>query len=462
MTYPPGPSTWSFGFGTARQIKRDILGFYMRMARTYGDVVYMRLGPYRDYSFFHPDAIREVLVTKARHFEKMPMQRRIFSRWIGNGLLISEGDVWLRQRRLMQPAFHPRRFAAYGRMMVECTRQMLDAWLQGSPSGGSVDVPLGAALTDLTLAIICKTMFGADVRGEARQLGQAVAVLNEVAMREMMNPLLTPDWLPLPFKFRKRWAIRLLHGTLEQIIRERRADGEDRGDLLSMLLLARDEEGDGAGLSDEEIRDQAMTFFLAGHDTTAAGLLWALYLLAKHPEAEARVAAEVSSVLQDRLPAAEDAAKLLYTQMVLREAMRLYPPAIGAFARCVTEEVQIAGYTLHPGSVVHVFNYVTHHDPRWFPDPERFDPERFAAGWEQRAPQFAYWPFGGGPRVCIGNQFAFLEMTLIVATLMQRCRLETPPGQPDAVPVATLALRPKDEIRLRLSLRQPALAGARA
>jgi cytochrome P450 len=429
------------------------------MAKKYGDIVYMRLGPYRDYLVNHPDAIREVLVAKAKHFHKMTWQRKVLAQWNGNSILLSEGDFWLRQRRMVQPAFHPRRLEQYARQMVACTERLLDEW----ENHGGHEVEITKAMTDLTIAIIAKTMFEADVTGSARVVGEAVAILSEVAIWEMMHPFRLPDWVPLPWQRRKRWAMRLLDETIRGIIRERRKNsGEDKGDLLSMLLLAIDSEGDGRGMTDQQARDEAMTLLLAGHDTTAAGLSWVWYLLARHPEVEARVRHELEEVVGERLPTAADVHRLKYTEMVIKETLRLYPPAVGVFARQAVSDVEIAGYLLKKGSIVHILSYLVHHDPRWFPDPDRFDPERFAPGNVEKLPQFAYFPFGGGPRVCIGNTFAMMEMTLIVATVLRRFHLDLAPGQADPELSVSMALRPKGGLRMVAKRQAPAeLAGAR-
>jgi cytochrome P450 len=425
------------------RIRRDILGFYAEMQRKYGDMVYMRLGPYRDYTVFHPDLIRELLVTKARCFEKMPWQRRVFAQWNGNSILLSEGDFWLRQRRLVQPAFHPRRLQNYAAAMVNCTTRLLNGWQTALAERGQWQIDVVKAMTDLTIEIIAKTLFDADVAGAARQLGEAVSVLNDVAMYEIMYPIRLPDWVPRPYVRRKRWAIQVIDTTVRGLIRERRASGQDHGDLLSMLLLAVDQEGDGQGMTDEQVRNEAVTLLLAGHDTTAAALSWVFYLLAKHPEAAARVREEMGQVIGDRLPAGADVARLHYTERFLKETMRLYPPAIGVFARQAVTDVEIGGYTIKKGGVVRALSYPVHHDARWFPDPERFDPDRFLPERMEEVPQYAYFPFGGGPRVCIGNNFALMEMTLIVATVLQGFELQLAPQQQEPRLSVMLSLRPK-------------------
>jgi cytochrome P450 len=451
---PPGPRDWTFGLSQLRKIRRDVLGYYTGLHRRYGDAVSLRFGPYRAYVFFHPDAVREVLVAKARQFRRFPRPMEVLAQWNGNSVIISEGDEWLRQRRMVQPAFHPRRFDRYASCMVARTRDRLGRWLKTIDSAGGIETEVGKEMTDLTLEIIAKTMFDADVRAEASDLGRAVAILSEVAVKEMESPWTLPDWLPLPGKRRKRWAMRRLDETVRRFIRERRASGEDRGDLLSMLLLAADEEGDGGRFTDEQARDQCMTLLIAGHDTTAAGLTWLFYGLARRPQAAALVHRELDDVLGGRKPAAIDLPQLRYTERVVKETLRLYPPAVAVFTRQALADVEVAGYTLPRGSLVQLISYVCQHDPRWFPDPEAFDPDRFLPERQLALPPFAYFPFGGGPRVCIGNTFAMMEMTLVAATLLQQLKVELAPGQGDAEPVALMSLRPKGEVRLRWSRRE--------
>jgi cytochrome P450 len=263
-----------------------------------------------------------------------------------------------------------------------------------------------------------------------------------------------PDWLPLPEKRRKRWAMEKLDQTVRRFIRERRQSGLDRGDLLSMLLLAADEEGDGGRFTDEQARDQAMTLLIAGHDTTAAGLTWLFYCLARQPQAAALVHQELDAVLGGREPTASDLPQLSYTERAVKETLRLYPPAIAVFMRQALEDVEIAGYTVARNSLVQLFSYICQHDPRWFPEPERFDPDRFLPERQQAVPPFAYFPFGGGPRVCIGNTFAMMEMTLVPATLLQHLKVELVPGQEEPQPVALMSLRPRGEVKLRWTRRE--------
>ncbi len=464
---PPGPRDGACGLRLIGRIKRDILGFYNELHRQYGDAVYMRLGPYQDYNFFHPELIKEVLSTEAKHFIRMRRPIRVLRQWNGDGLLITEGETWLRHRRLVQPAFAPRRFAAYAEAMVAAARERLDAWVaqvsdvrrtllsasaaHQSPPAASVEIEFEQAMTDLTMEIIARTMFGAALGSEARELGSAVHVLSEVAVREMMTPFTLPDWLPLPGKAEKRWAMTTLDALVRRFIRDRRAGETDRGDLLSMLLLAVDEEGDRRGLTDEQVRDQCVNIFLAGHDTTAAGMTWIGWALAAHPEIAARAASEVDAALAGRDPTFADLPRLSYVGCVVKEALRHYPPAVAVFARQAVRDVQIGEWLLPRGAIARVTSYVVHHDERWFPNPEQFDPDRFAPGREEQIPPYACIPFGAGPRICIGNTFAMTEMTLLTAMLLQRFTLAPAAGQQTPELDVKMSLRPKGGLRLALS-----------
>jgi cytochrome P450 len=452
--FPPGPRDWTFGLSQLRKMKPDVLGYYTELHHRYGDVVHLRFGPYWTYVFFHPEAVREVLVAKAKQFRRFPRPMQVLSQWNGNSVIITEGDEWLRQRRMVQPAFHPRRFEHYAACMVARTRNRLDRWLKTIETTGGIETDIGKEMTDLTLEIIAKTMFDAEINGEAGDLGRAVAILSEIATKEMQAPWTLPDWLPLSEKRRKRWAMKRLDETVRRFIRERRASGMDKGDLLSMLLLAVDEEGDGGRFTDEQARDQAMTLLIAGHDTTAAGLTWLFYCLARQPQVAERVHQELDAVLGNREPTANDLPQLSYTERVVKETLRLYPPAVAVFMRQVLADMEIAGYTLPRNSLVQIFSYVCQRDPRWFPEPETFDPDRFLPERQQSLPPFAYFPFGGGPRVCIGNTFAMMEMTLVAATLLQYLKVEPAGGNEEAQPVALMSLRPKGEVRLRWTRRE--------
>jgi len=437
---PPGPggSTFAFLFGDRR---RDPLAFFTKIARDYGDVSQLRLLNFRTLFINHPDDIEDVLVNKARKFEKgrvMKANMRLF----GEGLLTSEGDFWLRQRRLAQPAFHRARIAAYGTTMVEYAERAMRGWKSGEVRDIHED------MMEITLQIVGKTLFNAELTRDAKEVGETMEVLLKLAA-DFGKSILIPLWVPTPRNLRARMGIRRIEKIIGRIIAQKRAEASDTGDLLSMLLAVRDE--DGSRMTDKQLRDETITLFLAGHETTANALSWTIWLLAQNPAAEKKFFDELAGVLNGRAPNVEDMPKLTYAANILTESMRLYPPAWG-MARLVKEEVEVAGYKLVPGNGVACAQWVVHRDARWFDEPERFLPERWEGDLAKRLPRFAYFPFGGGPRQCIGNSFALMEATLILATIAQKFRFKLVEGHP-VKPLASITLRPQQGIRATLEAR---------
>jgi cytochrome P450 len=406
----------------------------MGLARTYGDVAHFRAGPFDAYLLSHPDDIRDVLVTHHRRFVKgqgLQEARRL----LGNGLLTSEFEEHRRQRRLIQPLFHHTRIGGYGDVMVAYARRAAERW----PSGQPMDVH--HEMTRLTLAIVGRTLFDADLEeAQASAVGSALSSALQYFDRLTLPWARALDRLPLPATRRFAEAKATLDAVIFGMIDERRRTG-DRGDLLSMLLAARDEEQGGTGMTDLQVRDEAMTIFLAGHETTANALSWTWYLLSQHPDVERRLHHEVDTVLDGQPPRAADVERLPYTRQVVAESIRLYPPA-WVVGRRALEDHPVGGYVLPAGSIVVASQYVVHHDARWWPDPFRFDPERFAPDADPGRPRYAYFPFAGGPRVCIGESFAWMEAVLVVATIAQRRRLRLVPGHPIALQ-PQITLRPK-------------------
>ncbi|WP_254510338.1 cytochrome P450 [Anatilimnocola floriformis] len=451
VIYPPGPRDWCWGMSILPRLKKDFIKFYADMQAEHGDIICMRIGPYHDYTFLHPDQVKELLVTQAKHFVRFEVPIRVMAQWNRNSVIIAEGDAWIRQRRMVQPAFHPRRFAGYAASMASMIEQQLDEWSRRIEPGKATELELNQSMTDLTLHIIGRTLFGVDLRDQSKEIGRAVSILSELAVKEFMATVNLPDWLPLEEKRQKKWSMKYLDGVVRGFIRDWRQKHEDRGDLLSMLLLAVDEEGDQGTLNDEQVRDEAMTLLLAGHDTTAAGMLWCFYNLSRFPDVLQRVRAEAQRVYGDRQPTHADVTQLDYTTRVVKESLRIFPPAIGTFTRRAIHEVQIGGYTLPKNSLCRPFIYATHHDPRWFPDPERFDPERFLPEQEATRPQFAYCPFGGGPRVCIGQHFAMMEMILATSLSARRFDMAVTPGQKPIELSQNLSLRPKGGLKIQLT-----------
>jgi cytochrome P450 len=450
--YPPGPRDWLFGLTIGLRSLREPLAFLQEMARDYGDIAYVRVGAYHSYVINHPDLIREVLVTRGKSFKKWEAQTRVFRKIDGNGLINSEGDFWLRQRRLIQKAFQPRRFGRYAAMAVELTRRRLDRWTAGTA------IDLDREMSELAVEIAGETLFGVDLREHAAWLGEITEVLRQTFIREFLAPVPLPDWLPLPSKRRMRRAMRELDTFITGIIKDRRASGEDKGDLLSILLLAVDEQGDGTGMTDRQARDEAVTLFNAGHDSTSAALAWTCYFVARYPAVQERLREELETVVGRRLATFEDLSRLTFAGTVVKESLRICPPTSALFTRQALTEVEIGGYKLAPGNLVSMSPYVTQRDPRWFPEPERFDPDRFGPGRADCIPDYAYLPFGAGPHVCIGNAFAMMEITLVVATLVQRFHFELTPGQENVEPELKVSLRPKGGVWVRPMERVPAAA----
>ena len=416
----------------------------LSMQREYGDIVHYKIGPQHLYLFNDPDLIKDVLVTNQKNFTKSRGLERA-RKLLGNGLLTSEDDFHLRQRRLAQPAFHRQRIASYGDTMTAYAHRTRSGWQNDAT------VDMHVEMMRLTLAVVAKTLFDADVDAEAAEIGKALTVAFESFNFGLLPFTELLEKLPLPYVRRFNAARDTLDRTIYRMIEERRATNDDRGDLLSMLLMATDTEGDGSGMSDLQLRDEAMTIFLAGHETTANALTWTWYLLSQHPEVEARMHNEIDGALAGRKAGFDDLALLPYTRMVLAESMRLYPPA-WAIGRRAINSFEARGYTIPGRSVVLMSQYITHRDPRFFPDPERFDPERWTTDAQAARPKFSYFPFGGGSRVCIGEQFAWMEGILLVATLAQQWKMRLVPGHPvDIQPLITL--RPRHGMRMTLERR---------
>jgi cytochrome P450 len=415
------------------------LELYLRIVRECGDIGTYRVGPRTVVLLNAPELAHEVLIEQADAFEKPHVLRVLARPVLGNGLLTSDNAFHRRQRRMVAPAFQHRRIAAYADVMADYAERIQQGWQPGS----TVDV--SREMMRLTLWIVGKTLFDADVLGEAEELGRAL----EVALRSFNSQLsafvpLPPTW-PTPRNRRATRAIQRLDETVYRIIRERRAAGDDRGDLLSMLLQTSYED-DGSFMSDLQVHDEAMTLFLAGHETTANALAWSWYLLAKHHASYARMRQELQTVLGGRTPTYADLQLLPYTLQVLKEAMRLFPPA-PAIGREATRDIDLGGHRIPAGTTVIISPYALHRRPDNFPHPERFDPDRWTPENEARLPRHAYLPFGGGPRICIGNHFAMMEGHIVLATLAQRVTFELA-GRQRVVPEPLITLRPRFGIRM--------------
>jgi cytochrome P450 len=422
-------------------LHHDPTGVLADLHDRHGDLVHFRIGPQHVYVILRADLIRAVLVTHQKAFKKGPgfERARVV---LGNGLLTSEGDFHLRQRRMLQPAFHRRRVTGYAGIMVEEAARVGEAWQVGAERDVAAD------MSGLALRVVSRALFGAELDEDALAISRDVAEVGEFF--DYLTIALLPVLMrtPLPRVRRFRAGIDHLQSETARVIAGRRgAAADENGDLLSILLAARDVEGDGTGMSDEQIRDEAVTLITAGHETTANGLTWAWYLLACHPDVEERMHAELASVLDGRSPTAEDAASLRYTEAVLLEAMRLYPPAWGIERRAVSDQ-EIGGYVIPAGAAVLMPTFVINRDPRLYPDPLRFDPERFLGEAAAARPDWAYPLFGAGTRKCIGVGFAMLEAVLVLAELGRRYRLVLDPGR-TVEPQARVSLRPRGGLWMR-------------
>lgn len=416
---PPGPKGTLIA-GNLREFARDRLDFYVRLAREYGDLSSFRFGPFRRvFLANHPDLIEQVLVTDAKHYIKH-FGARMYKPILGNGLVTSEGDFWLRQRRLSQPAFLKNRVLSYAPMMADLTRQMLSRWRPGE------GVNVHEEFSTLTSAIALKTLFGLDDAGDRTEFVESLRLTFDLLSDRFRNLLPAPMWVPTPRNLRTKRAIAHLYKVVDGFIAQGRARKEPGDDLLSRLVSAQDD--DGSRMTDTQLREEAMTLYLAGHETTALTLTWSWYLLATHPDVEAKLVEEWARVLGGRAPTPDDLPNLPYTDAVLTEAMRVYPP-VYLIGREATRDLELGDYRVPRGTTIFMSQWVSHRDPRYFgPDPEAFRPERWLDGLAKRIPKYAYYPFGGGPRVCIGNTFALMEAAILLATVGQRYRFTLDPG----------------------------------
>lgn len=427
---PPSGGLWT---ALSQQVPFffDAFGVVAGRFARYGDLYRVTT---RDGALFvvrHPDHMRDVLVTHAAHYTKTHSAFRQLGRVLGDGLLNTDGATWQRQRRMVQPAFSRARLDEYAAVMTDEAARAVAAWRDGEVRDVSAD------MMALTLRIVSRALFGHDASGDVEAVGAAMR-----ALQESIAPDVLPSWVPSPWRVRLDRAVAALDAMIYGMIARRRAGPPPaRTDLLQMLLTAVDEEGDRQGLSLKEVRDQLVTLFLAGHETTSHALTWTLYLLSQHPAAEGALHAELDAALGARLPAVADLDALPYTEQVLKESMRLYPP-VYMVARQAREDTTIGGHAVPRGSEVVLWIYHTHRDPRWFPDHAAFRPERFAPAAEAALPRFAWLPFGAGPRACIGRSFAMMEAKLLLAVIAQRSRLALAPGhRVEALPRVTLVPR---------------------
>ena len=433
--------------GSISEYKRDRLSFFLHVAQKCGDIGCFHFGPFPLILLNTSEFIHSVLVAHAYDFDKGVYMHNAFRPVIGNGLFISEGEFHRKQRKLMAPAFQPLHLVSSADVMVGYGERMQEAWQDGKT------IDIGREMTHVTMSIVVKVLFDADVFTEAGKLGVAITTILEHASYATSRFLPIPYNWPIPRHQRTKKALIVLRDRVQKMIDERRTSTEERGDFLSILLQAREE--DGTGMSDEQIRDEALTLFGAGHETIATALTWAWYLLASHPKVYQKMQQEVDSVLQGRAPTYTDLAHLPYTLQVFKETMRLYPPAY-AMSRVALHDIELDGYLIRKMQTVAMSPYTIHRRPDYFPDPEKFEPERFTPENENQLPRYAYIPFGAGPRICIGNHFAMMEGHLLLATLAQRVTFEQVPEQhivPD--PSKTVTIRPKYGLKMIVRRRKP-------
>lgn len=426
------------------RLARDKLALFAEMA-SHGDVTQIRIGPQDVVLLTHPDDIRRVLVTEQRNFRKgLGLNRSELL--LGGGLLTSEGETHLRQRRLMQPAFHRERIVHYGNVMTHYTSRMCDTWQPGQ------ELDVHDEMMRLTLAIAGRTLFDADVEGDAKDIEAALAL----SLRLFNYSVVLGDLLvraPIPFVRKTHRAIRRMDDIIQRIIDERRAQpGVDRGDLLSMLLAAQDVDNGGTGMSDKQLRDEVVTLLMAGHETTANWMTWTLYLLSQHRDAEARLHEELERVLGERSATVHDVPRLEYTRRVLAESMRLYPPA-WTLERRALADFEVRGHSIRAGALVLLPQFLVHRDERWWPEPTRFNPDRWTPESDASRRKFTYFPFGAGTRVCIGENFAWQEAMIVLATLARSWTMEYASSEPP-VPDAQVTLRPTGGLPMRLRRRR--------
>jgi cytochrome P450 len=434
-----------------RRMERDPLATLRELRRSYGDVAQMNLGIVRMVLLCAPADVKHVLQENHTGYDKNTFDWKLLKPVVGEGLLTSDGAKWLRQRRLMQPAFHRKRIAGFAAMMTECATRLGDRWEDAARDHTVLDVH--AEMTRLTLEIVTRALFGTDVTGRAAEVGEAFTTLNRAAMSSFFSVLAA---FPALLRWARPEAARAaaeLDAIVNAIIEQRRRSGETHDDLLDLLIAARDDDT-GAVMDDRQLRDEVLTLMIAGHETTASALSWTWALVSRHPEVERELHRELDRVLGGRTPTTDDLEALTYTRQVIEESMRLYPPA-WLTSRNAVHDDQVGGHRIPEGSTVFLSPYLTHRHPDFWEDPDEFRPERFGSEASATREKFAYFPFGGGPRLCIGNTFAMTESILAVATLASRytLRLETD-QMPEAE--ALITLRPRDGVRMRVERRAEA------
>jgi len=436
---PPGPKGLPL-LGLALDVRKDALGTLQRLAREYGDIVRMPVPGMNRILLNRPEYVQQLLILDHAKLHKSTLTKLVVGPLLGQGLLISEGDFWRRQRRLAQPAFHRSRTNEYSPVMVECALERMRSWHSGETRN------IAEEMMKLTLEVAVRTLFGTSLAGDSDSIGKAMTFLMRHYLRRARTPWRIPESWPTPANRRARREVEYMDSLIYGIISDRKKDIRPRNDLLSLLMAAMHE--DGSQMTERQVRDESMTLFAAGHETTALSLSWTWYLLGENPAAEARLHEELRGVLGGRPAEVSDLEKLPYLDAVVHESLRLYPPAY-MLARMNVETVHLGGYEIPPRSTLLASQWVMHRDPRFFEQPEQFIPERWLDGLESRLPPSAYFPFGDGPRRCIGQGFAQLETALVVAAIAQKFRFRRTKGFP-VVPEPLVTLRPKYGIEMTI------------
>jgi len=441
MILPPGPRG-HFIAGNLRDLRLRVLDFISGLRTSYGDVVIIRFAFRKVFYIQHPDLIRHVLQENYRNYTKS-LRYEQFKYLLGNGLLTSEGDFWLRQRRLIQPAFHKERIRALGDDMVRCTEDMIARW---ETTGNQLKLNIAGEMMALTLQIVAKTLLSTDVGTSTATVGRSLSYLLRSVNRRTRTPILLPLWIPTPEHIRIKKAVKAINEVLENVFLEHQQPQTDRYDLLDMLMETRYEDS-GEPMSKQQLRDEVMTLFVAGHETTANALTWTLYLLSQHESVRKKCVEEITAVCGNLPATTEQIPQLRYLTAVVEESMRLYPPAWMIGRRAIKAD-RIGEWEIPAGFNLLISPYAMHRDARYWTNPEKFQPERFLDESSDR-PRFAYMPFGGGPRMCIGNTFAMMEMTLVLATLIRKYK---PNYDENIPPVAEplITLRPHGELSLTM------------
>ncbi len=441
---PPGPKG-NFLLGNLREFQTNPLKYLIKLREDYGNFVQFRLGPFQKFYLINdPELIKEVLVTKQQSFVKSK-DIQTLKAVVGEGLLTSEKETHRKQRKLIQPSFKRTHINSYGEDMIDTTLNYIFKWEEEEERLISED------MLNITLGIISKTMFSMEFEEGADVIGEPMEAVMKQGIKRMRSLVQVPLFIPTKENRELKKAITALDNVLYNIINQRKLSTTKHDDLLGVLMDAKDDT-DGTSMSDQQLRDELMTIFLAGHETTANALTWTLYLLAKHPEVQYKLHQELKSVLGSELPKVEHYSNLSYTQNIVWEALRLYPPAY-VIGRQVDEDVTIGDYLLKKGETVMLSQYVMHRNEAYFKDPDKFIPERFENDFMKSLPSFAYFPFGGGPRVCIGNHFALMEIVLVLACIFQQYQVKLPENHHFVKPQPLITLRPKHGVRLLVTER---------